>query len=148
MLLEQIEQDITQAMKQKQETVVSTLRMLKSALKNKEIQIKKELNSDDIVQVVQAQIKTRKDSVQMYLKGGRQELAQKEEQEIEILKKYLPEQISSEDIKQKVEAAIHETGAKTIQDMGKVMGKISAELKGQADMAEVSKIVKEKLNEN
>ncbi|MFA6493280.1 MAG: GatB/YqeY domain-containing protein [Patescibacteria group bacterium] len=144
-LLDQIEQDIISAMKEKQEIKVSTLRMLKSALKNKEIQNKEELSDENVIQVLQGQIKARKDSIEMYEKGGRAELAQKEEEEIEILKKYLPEQLSQEEIKIKVDQIIQEIGAQSIQDMGKVMGKASAEFKGKADMSEVSQIVKTSL---
>ena len=93
MLKEQIEQDIVEAMKAKDETTLSVLRMLKSAVKNKEIETKKELEDADITAVIQSQIKSRRDSVEMYEKANRQELAKKENKEIEILQKYLPEQI-------------------------------------------------------
>lgn len=144
-LLDKIEQDIISAMKEKEESKVSTLRMLKSALKNKEIQNKKDLSDEDVIQTLQGQIKSRKDSIEMYEKAGRAELAQKEEKEIEILKEYLPEQLSEEEIKTKVDQIIQEVGAQSIQDMGKVMGKASVEFKGKADMSEVSRIVKENL---
>ncbi len=145
-LLEQIEQDIITAMKEKDEMKVSTLRMLKSALKNSEIQKKAELEESDVIKVIQSQIKSRNDSVELYKKGAREELAVKEEKEIEILKKYLPSQLSEEEIQTKVSQIIAEVNAQNIQDMGKVMGKASQEFKGTADMSLVSRIVKESLN--
>lgn len=146
MLKEQIEKDLVDAMKVKDEEILSVLRMLKSAIKNKEIEAKKELEDADIVSVIQNQIKTRRDSIEMYRKGGREELAQKEEKEIEILQKYLPEQMTKEQIREIVKKAITETRASQIQDMGKVIGKIMPELKGKADSSLISKIVKEELS--
>ncbi len=87
-LLEQIDSDLREAMKERDEIKVSTLRMLKSALKNKEIQIQKVLEENDVLVVIQSQIKSRRVSIEMYQKGGRPELAQKEEKEIEILERY------------------------------------------------------------
>lgn len=145
-LAEQIEQDIISAMKEQNETKISTLRMLKSALKNAEIQKKKTIEDEEAITVIQSQIKSRKDSIELYKKGNRGELAQKEEKEIGILEKYLPEQISEEEIKTKIAQIIQETGAQGIQDMGKVMGQAATEFKGKADMSLVSKIVKEILS--
>lgn len=145
-LLLQIDQDLITAMKEKEEIKVSTLRMLKSALKNFEIQKKATLEESDIIKVIQSQIKSRHDSIALYKKGGREELAQKEEKEIEILKNYLPQQLSEEEIRSKVAEIIKEVGAQNIQDMGKVMGKASQEFKGTADMSLVSRIVKESLS--
>jgi uncharacterized protein len=145
MLKDQIENDIISAMKDGEEETVSTLRMLKSAIKNAEIQQKKEFEDNDVLGVLQSQIKSRRDSIKMYLGGGREELAQKEEKEIEILNKYLPEQMSSEEIRTVIKKAVDETGATCIQDMGKVMGKVMPELKGKADGALISQITKEEL---
>lgn len=148
MLKERTEKDFVEAMKNKDEQTLSVLRMLKSAIHNKEIENKKELEDIDIVAVIQSQIKTRRDSIQMYKSGGRQELAQKEEKEISILQKYLPEQMSDDQIREIVKKAITETSASQIQDMGKVMGAVMPELKGKADGATISKIVKEELGKN
>ncbi|MCL5407253.1 MAG: GatB/YqeY domain-containing protein [Patescibacteria group bacterium] len=145
-LLVQIDQDLVTAMKEKDEIKVSTLRMLKSALKNFEIQKKTELEDADTIKVIQSQIKSRNDSIELYKKGNREELAQKEEKEVEILKNYLPQQLSEEEIRTKVTEIIKEVGAQNIQDMGKVMGKASGEFKGTADMSLVSQIVKESLS--
>lgn len=145
-LIDQIEQDFLAAMKEQNEIKVSTLRMLKSALKNAEIQKKAALEDQDVLSVTQAQIKSRNDSIDLYKKGGRLELAQKEEKEIEILKKYLPPQLSEPEIREIISKIITETEAKSIQDMGKVMARTSQELKGKADMSLVSRIVKEELS--
>ena len=147
-LQEKIEQNLVQAMKDKDELKVSTLRMLKSALKNKEIEKKTALNDDEIIQVTQSQIKSRQDSITLYTKGDRTELAEKEEKEIAILKEYLPEQLSEEEIKNKVKEAIQKTGAQDIKDMGKVMGVLMGELQGKADGSTISAIVKEELQKN
>lgn len=145
-LKETIEKDLIESMKEKDENTLSVLRMLKSAIKNKEIETKKELEDTDITAVIQSQIKSRRDSVEMYEKADRKELAEKEKTEIEILQKYLPEQMSEEDIRGIVQKAVSDTGAAGIQDMGKVMGKIMPEVKGKADGSMVSNIVKEELS--
>lgn len=144
-LKEQIEQDLVEAMKSKNETQVSTLRMLKSAIHNSEIQKKQELKDEDILAVIQSQIKSRQDSIALYEQGDRQELADKEKTEIEILKKYLPEQMGEEEIRDIVKKAITDTSAADIQDMGKVMGALMPQVKDKADGSLVSKIVKEEL---
>ena len=144
-LLQQIDQDLVEAMKSKDETNVSTLRMLKSAIHNWQIANKKEPQDAETMSVIQKEIKSRQDSIEMYQKGGRQELSAKEEGEIKILKKYLPEQMSEGEIRTKVQGIISSVGAKGPQDMGKVMGPVMAELKGRADGATCSRIVKEEL---
>jgi uncharacterized protein len=146
MLNQKIDSDIIEAMKSKDEETLSVLRMVKSAIKNKEIEKKTELEDVDVMGVIQSQIKTRRDSVEMYKTGGREELAQKEEKEISILQKYLPEQMSEVDVRVKVKEAITKTGASQISDMGKVMGMVVGELKGKADGSMISKIVKEELS--
>ena len=146
MLKEQIEQNVIEAMKAKDETTLSVLRMLKSAIHNSEIQKKSELVDEDVLGVIQSQIKSRQDSVTLYEQGGRQELADKEKTEIEILKKYLPEQMGESELRNIVTKAISDTGAASIQDMGKVMGAIMPQVKGKADGSLVSKIVKEELS--
>ncbi len=146
MIKEKIDKDIIEAMKSHNENALTVLRMLKSAIKNSEIQKMKDLDESDILGVIQSQIKSRKDSVELYKQGGREELAQKEEAEIAILMAYLPEQMSDEDIEAIIVKAIAETGATGMQDMGKVMGKIMPETKGKADPSKVSQIVKEELS--
>lgn len=145
-LKEQIESDLIEAMKSKNDTKVSTLRMLKSAIKNAEIAKMKELEDTDIIGTIQGQIKQRRDSITLYEQGNRQELADKEKAEIEILTKYLPEQMSEDEVRSIIVKAITETGASGMADLGKVMGKIMPEVKGKADGSMVSNIVKEELS--
>lgn len=144
-LSQQIDQDIVEAMKSKDEAKTSTLRMLKSAFHNWQIAEQNEPQDADIMTVIQKEIKSRHDSIEMYKQGNREELAQKEEQEIAILEKYLPEQMSEDKIRTKVKEQIAKVSAQGPQDMGKVMGPLMGELKGKADGATVSKIVKEEL---
>ncbi len=146
MLQEKIDQDLTSAMKEKDEIKVSVLRMLKSALKNKEIENKNQLTETDVISIIQSQIKSRTDSIDLYKKGNRPELAEKEEKEIETLKIYLPQQLSETELKEIVREKIKKTNAKSIQDIGKVIGQVMAEVKSQADGSTVSKIVKEELS--
>lgn len=147
-MIEKIQEDLIEAQKAKDELKVSTLRLLLGAIKN--YAIAKESTSynpsdEEIAGVVQKEIKQRKESIESYKAGGRQELADKENKELEILQKYLPEQMSEEEIRKLVDGAIAETGASSMQDMGKVMGVLSPTLKGKADIGVVSGIVKEKL---
>jgi len=142
---EKIETDLIEAMKAHDENIVSVLRMLKSAIQNNEIQKKEELKDENILGVIQNQVKQRQDSINLYEQGGRQELADKEKKEIEILKKYLPEQMGEAEIRALVKKAIGETGASAISDMGKVMGALMPQVKGKADGSLVSNIVKEEL---
>ena len=106
------------------------------------------LTDEEIIDVLSSEIKKRKDAIVLYEKGNRQELAGKEKKEIEILKKYLPEQLPPEELKKLIEESIAKTGAKEIKDMGKVMADLSSKTKGKADASEVSKIVKELLSKS
>jgi len=144
-LIEKIDADIIEAMKAKNEAVVSVLRMLKSSLTNYRIATQKELTDEDVATILQKEVKTRKESAQVYKKGNRPELAAKEEKEVEILSGYLPEQASEEEIRAKAKEIIATTGASGIADMGKVMGQLMGEFKGKADGTLVSNIVKEGL---
>lgn len=149
-LKEQILNDQKTALKEKNELLLSTLRLLNAAIKNAEIEkrAKKpdqpELTDEEIIQVISRQVKQRQDSISEYEKGGRQDLAEKEKQEMAILQKYLPEQLSEEKITETVEKIIKEMQA-TPADFGKVMKNVMAKLKGKAQGDVVSKIVKEKL---
>ncbi|PIU24452.1 hypothetical protein COT12_00990, partial [Candidatus Berkelbacteria bacterium CG08_land_8_20_14_0_20_39_8] len=124
MLLEQIEKDYINAMKTKNDSVVSVLRMVKSALQNEKIKAGKELSNNDAIKIIQREIKQRKDSIENYQAGGRIELVKQEQSEMEILEKYLPEQLSDKELTQIVRSAIQEVGATAISDLGKVMGKV------------------------
>lgn len=145
-LKDTIEDDLTKAIKNHNEVIISTLRMLKANLHNWQIANKNDPQDQDIIALIQKEIKSRRDAISIYSQAKRQDLAQKEEGEISVLKKYLPEQMSREDIVAKVKEAISKTNAKSPQDIGKVMGILMGELKGKADGAEISQIVKENLH--
>ena len=143
---DRIAKDIVTAMKEKDKVTLETLRMVKSAIQMEEIKAKKELTDDDIALVIGKQIKTRKESIEEFKKGNREDLISKTTEEIKVLEKYMPEQLSIEEIDAIVTRAISELGASIPSDMGKVMGKVTPLLKGKADMGLVSKLVKDKLN--
>ncbi|MDO8269700.1 MAG: GatB/YqeY domain-containing protein [Candidatus Levybacteria bacterium] len=148
MLKDNIQEDLKQAMLSKEEEKLSTIRMLKSALQYFEIQkggAGYSATDEDVIEVVGREIKKRRESIEMFEKGGRQELADKEKRELVTLEKYLPEQLSEEEIRTLVDEAISQTGATSIQDMGKVMGSLMPKTKGKADGQLVSSIVREKL---
>lgn len=147
MLKDQIQEDLKNAMMAKDENTLSTVRMLKSALQYYEIQkgASYSATDEDVIEVVGREIKKRKESIELYEKGGRQELADKEQNELEILRKYLPEQLSEDELRNIIDAVVSKTGASSIQDMGKVMAVIMPQTKGRADGQLVSKIVREKL---
>ena len=131
----------------KDELKLSTIRMLKSALQYYEIQkgAGYGATNDDVVEIISHEIKKRNEAIDLYRKGGRDELAQKEEKELEILKAYLPEQMSEDEIRKLVQEAISFTGASSMQEMGKVMGTLMPKVKGKADASLVSNIVREAL---
>lgn len=145
-LIEQIESNLIAALKSHDEITSSTLRLLKSAIKNKEILLGKKLDEIDIQEIIGKEIKQRRDSIDQYQIAERDELVNKEQAELEILQKYLPKQLTEEEITQFVEKSITNTNATSMSDMGKVMAALMPDIKGKADGSLVSKIVKEKLN--
>lgn len=148
MLKDKIQEDLSNAMRAKDESRLSTIRMLKSAIQYFEIQkggAGYSATDEDVVEVVGREIKKRRESIEMFDRGGRPELSEKENGELTILQTYLPEQLSEGEIKKLVDDAIAKTGATTMQDMGKVMGMIAPTIKGKADGSMVSSIVREKL---
>ena len=146
---EKIEQDFKQALKAKDRIAVSTLRMLKSALHNKEIEKQGEkLTEGEVVKVIAKQVQQHRDSIEQFAKGKRQDLVEKETQELQVLKTYLPEQLSPEKIKDMVQRIITESTAKDKSDFGRVMKLVMAEIKGRADGKLVSQMVSAELNQN
>lgn len=148
---QKLQEELKQSMLSKNELRTSVLRLLLSAINYFEIQkggAGYQATTDDILSVVQTQVKQRKDSIEQFTTAGRQELVDKETKELEILQGYLPKQMNEEEVKKIVEETIKETGAITIQDMGKVMGTLTPKLKGQADMGMVSQLVKSSLSSN
>lgn len=144
-LKETIGNDLKGALKNKEELKLSVLRMLASNIKNTEIQKQHALSDEEILDAIGKEIKTRRDSIEQYIKGNRPELAQKENDEIKILDVYLPPQFSEKEIKQIIQTAIGETGAKTISEMGKVMGIVMPKIRSKADPSLVSQLVKNAL---
>jgi len=145
-LKQQIISDLTASMKAQDAQRTSTLRMVKAAFMNREIEKGGELDDDEMSKLLRTLVKQRRDSVEQYEKGGRPELAAKETSEIEVIETYLPQAASREEIEAAVTAAISETGATSMKDMGKVMKSVQAALSGKnADGRMVSEIVKTKL---
>ena len=146
-ITEKITQDITHAMKAREELKLSTLRMVKSALKNKEIDKRAPLDEKEEVAVLSTLIKQRKDSIEQFTKGGRQELADKEQAEIQIIEPYMPKALGEEEIVAAVRAAIAEMGSPTMKDMGTVMKNTMAKFGGaRVDGKLVSETVKRELS--
>lgn len=145
-LKQRITSDLTTAMKARDTLRTSTLRMVKAALMNREIEKGSELMDEEVLQTLRSLVKQRHDSVEQYEKGGRQELADKEHAEVVILEEYLPQAASRGEIEQAVTSAIKEVGASSQRDMGRVMKAAQAQLAGRsADNRIVSEIVKAKL---
>jgi hypothetical protein len=150
---EKIKQNLNTALKEKKELEVSVLRQLLAAILNKEkekrFKIKEEkdvqLTDEEVIEVISSEAKKRRESIVEFGKGKRQDLVEKEKKELEILEKYLPEQLSEEEIRKLAKEAIEKTGAKEIKDMGKVMQELMPQVKGKADGSLVGKIVKELL---
>jgi len=163
MLKQQIQSGATDALKQGNQEVSGVLRLVLSSLNSKEkekrykfskedpnlkeedLTKKSALLDDEVISVLSSEIKKRRDAITLYEKGNRPELADKEKKEIEIIQKYLPEQLSSDELKKLIKESISKVGAKEMKDMGKVMADLSPKIKGKADNSIVSKIVKELL---
>lgn len=146
LLKERLMEDMKDAMKKGDQIKLSAIRMVRAGIKNKEIELIKELKDEDVVDVIKTAIKQRKDSFAQFLSGKRMDLAEREKKEIEILSVYLPEQMGEEEIRKRVKEVILETGASSSRDMGRVMKLIMPELKGRADGQLINKIVQEMLS--
>lgn len=145
-LEKRIGEDLNEALKSKKTIKVSALRMLRAAMKNEAIAKRKETLEDaDVIAVIKRQLKQRRESIEAFTKGNREDLAKKEKEELDILAFYMPPELSSEEILKVVLKAIEETAAEEKKDMGKVMKAVMEELKGQADGKLVNKIVMENL---
>ena len=141
-LKEQLTNDMKEAMKAHEKDRLAVIRMVRGAIRQQEIDGKKELNDDDVIAVISKEVKMRKDSIEEFTKGGRDDLVTKTQAEIEILLPYLPQQLSEAEIRELVEAAVAKTGATTQKDMGKVMGVLMPQVKGRADGKLVNTIVR------
>ena len=142
---ERILNDLVAAMKNKDKEVLAVLRMVKGAIQLEEINKKQQLNDEDIIAVLSKQIKTRKESIVEFEKAGREDLITQTKGEIEILSKYMPEQLSEEEVLKVIDEAFDTVKPEKPSDMGKLMGFVTPKLKGKADMGFVSKTIKEKL---
>jgi len=145
LLAEKVQQDIKTAMKSGQKDRVGALRMLHSGIKNKQIELKRPLEDDDVVRLVQTAIKQRKDSASQYDDAGRDDLAASERAEVEVYSVYLPTQLSESEIEQLVADAVTQLGASGMKDMGAVMKQVLSVCGGQAEGAVVSAKVRAKL---
>lgn len=143
---EQILSDLVTAMKSQDKEKLMVIRSVKSAMQLEEINLKRNLNDDEVIGVITKQIKTRKDSIAEFEKGNRQDLIEATQKEINILQEYLPEQLTSEELNKIIEDVFNQLQPTSSKDMGRVMATITPLVKGKADMKEVSNIIKSKLN--
>jgi uncharacterized protein YqeY len=144
-MVEKLEKDMIESMKSGAKDRLTVIRMVKAALKQEQIDHKKEINDELLIDVVNKQIKMRKDSITEFEKGNRTDLIEKTQAEIDVLMEYLPEQLSHEEVVKIIEEIFAEVKPEGPKDMGKVMGPAQAKLKGKADMKEVSTLIREKL---
>ncbi len=139
--------DLKEAMKSGDRLKTSVIRLLSSAIKNREIEKRGELDDQEIIQAVVASCKLRKEAIEQYVKGGRNDLAAKEEAELKLLESYLPPPFSPEELRQKVDEAILASSATSLKDMGKVMALLMPEIAGRADGKVASQMVREALSQ-
>ena len=135
-----------EAMKSKDSVKLGTVRGVISAVKNQEIDLKKELSEEEILTIVSREVKKRKEAAVLYEKGNRPELKDKEIQEMKILQTYLPEQVSEKDLRHRIQEVIAETGAEGMKDFGKIMKTLVPEFKGKADNSLIKELANEYLN--
>lgn len=145
MLLDQVQLDLKNAQLARDEIKISTLRLLLSEIRNGEIAKGNQLTDEDVILIIQREVKKRKEAAAGFRQGEREESAQKEELEAKVLETYLPDQLSNEELTKLVDEAINEVGANSVQDMGKVMGVVMGKVGVRSDGGTVSALVKEKL---
>ena len=145
-LNDRIMNDLKEAMKNKDSFKLSVIRMVKGAIQLEKINKKRDLNDEEVIDVISKQIKLRKDSINEFEKAGRNDLADTTKKEVEVLNEYMPEQLSSEEVNKIIDEAFAKVNPTSQKDMGLIMKEVTPKVKGKADMGEVSKIIKEKLN--
>ena len=145
-LKDQILADMKTAMREKQASQLESIRMLRAAIQRKEVDDQTEIGDDDVLAIVQKMIKQSQDAIKQFTDGDRADLANKEQVHVDNLKGYLPEQLSEDEVAAAVDAAITQSDAQSMKDMGKVMGILKGQLQGKADMGKVSGIIKAKLS--
>ena len=138
----EIQESVKQAMKGGDRVTLSTLRLLLSALHNEEIRVRNVLSTEEIQRIITTLCKQRVEASELYRKGGREDLAQNEDAECVVLKRFLPQQLSEEDVKKVIQTCIAEAGAKGIQDLGKVMKLVMPKVAGRSDGKRVSELTK------
>jgi len=143
---EQILNDLKTAMKNQDKDTLKVVRMVKGSMQLEEIKLKRELNDDEVISIIAKEIKTRKESINEFVKGNRNDLVEETNREIKVLEKYLPEQLSSEELNNIIDETFDKIKPVGMQDMGKIMGNITPLVKGKADMGTVSSIIREKLS--
>ncbi len=139
-------EEMKQAMKSNDKLRLSTIRMIRSASKNKEIELRKKLEDEDVVKVIQVMVRKGEESVEQFQTGGRMDLVEKEKKEIEILKSFLPQPLSQEEILKIIDQSIQETQASSLKDIGKVMKSVMPKIGGKADGKLINQLVKERLS--
>ena len=144
-LRERLSEEMKIAMKSRDDLRLSSIRMIRSAVKNREIELKKELEDQEVVEVIATLVKQRKESIRLFMEADRSDLVAKEEAELAVLHEFLPQQLSREEIEALVEKVITESGAREIKDMGRVMKLLMPHVAGRTDGKTVSDVVKEKL---
>lgn len=146
MIREQIKSKLVEAMKAKNDKMTGTLRLINAAIKDKDIEARPkgitEIDDSAILSLLQSMIKQRKESIDMYQKGGRMDLAENEQAEIDVIQMFLPKQMSDEEVTSAIKTIIEEIGATSIKDMGKVMGVLKSKYAGQLDMGKASTLIK------
>ena len=145
-LEERLTDEMKQAMKSSDKLRLSTIRMIRSAVKNKEIELRKKLDDEEIQRVIQGMVRKGEESVEQFQSGGRMDLVEKEKKEIEILKSFLPQPIGQEEILRIIDQSIEETQASSLKDLGKVMKSVIPKLGGKVDGRLINQLVKERLS--
>jgi hypothetical protein len=145
-LKKRITDDMKSAMKAKDKEFLRATRMIIEAIKQKEVDERVELDDPQVLTVINKMVKQRKDSISQFDVAGRTDLVEIEEAELEIIKKYMPEQLSDEEVEIFVDKAINDSGSDSMKDMGKLMGMLKGQLDGKADMGAVSQLIKSKLS--
>jgi len=145
-LEERLVDEMKQAMRSSDKVRLSTIRMIRTAVKNKEIELRKKLDDEEIQRVIQGMLRRTEESIEQFRLGGRMDLVDKESQEGDILKSYLPQALSAEEILKIIDESIQETQASSLKDLGKVMKSVMPKLTGKADGKVINQLVKEKLS--
>ena len=143
---EKLQKDLIDAMKAHDKQITDVIKLVKATIQNEEIKLKKELSDDEVLSIITKQVKMRKDAIVDFEKAKREDLINQYNEEIEILNKYLPKELTIEEVKNIIEEAINTIKPEGIKEMGKIMKEISPKLKNRFDMSKVSELIKEKLS--